>query len=113
MDATLKRPTDGWALRRNLWVHGLNDPLEYLDAAKQYSLKGREQLITCPTFVCATEGDDLSAHAGDFADRLTVDHEFVRFTAAEGVFGHCEMAGRAAYLDRMFTWLDNTLKNSR
>jgi hypothetical protein len=31
-------------------VHGLSDPLEYFRMAPQYSLKGREHLIRCPTF---------------------------------------------------------------
>jgi hypothetical protein len=31
---------------------------------------GREHLIRCPTFVCSTVGDDLSATAETFADQL-------------------------------------------
>jgi len=31
--------------------------------APQYSLKGREHHITCPTFVCSAEDDDLSIDA--------------------------------------------------
>jgi hypothetical protein len=32
--SVMKKPTAGWALRRNLLVHGLSDPLEYFRMAR-------------------------------------------------------------------------------
>ena len=46
--AVMNKPTAGWAMRRNLMVHGLSDPLEYFRIAPQYSLKGLEQLHQLP-----------------------------------------------------------------
>ena len=37
--------------------------------------EGREQVIRCPTFVCGSEGDDLSALAGTFAEKLACPRE--------------------------------------
>jgi len=112
LESTMKKASAGWALRRNLWVHGLTDPLEFFRLAPQYTLKGREQLIQCPTFVCGTEGDDLSALAKTFADRLVCPKEFVLFGPADDVSGHCEMTGRAVFHRRVYDWLDTVLELS-
>lgn len=105
----MSRPTAGWALRRNLMVHGLTSPLEYFRMAPQYSLKGLEDLIECPTFVCSAEGDDLSANAPRLYEALRCPKEYVRFTAAEGAGEHCESGARTLFHQRVFDWLDGVL----
>ena len=77
--------------------------------APEYTLKGREQLIRCPTFVCATEGDDLSANAHILADELTCPKEYVLFSADDDVSGHCEMSARSLFHQRVYDWLDGVL----
>lgn len=109
----MTKPTAGWALRRNLLVHDVPDPMTFLAIAPEYTLKGREHLIRCPTFVCATEGDDLSDRAKILADKLTCPKEYVKFEAKENVSGHCEMTGRSTYHDRVFSWLDTVLGQRR
>lgn len=109
LSTVIKKPTLGWALRRNLYVHGVDDPIAFLDLSSDYTLRGREQQIACPTFVCTTEGDDISVRAADLAAALQVPHEFVTFRNADGVHGHCEMTGRAQFHQRAFDWLDATL----
>jgi pimeloyl-ACP methyl ester carboxylesterase len=107
----IKSPTAGWGLRRNLYVHGVADPIAYFEMAKDYSLRGLEERISCPTFVCTTEGDDLSSRASELASALTSPHELVIFRSADGVSGHCEMAGRAQFHRRAFDWLDDILQD--
>ncbi len=109
MTAMMQKPSAGWALRRNLWVHGVDDPMALLDLTPQYSLKGREHLIRCPTLVTSTVGDDLSASARTFADALVCPHEYVEFGPADDVSGHCEMTGRAVLHERLFGWLAGVL----
>lgn len=110
VDAVIGKPTAGWAFRRNALVHGLTDPLQLFAIAGDYSLKGRENLIRCPVLVTATEGDDLSVPAAaTFRRALPGPAEYVLFTAADGVTGHCEMNGRAVFLDRLFAWLDTVV----
>ncbi len=109
LESTMKKPSAGWALRRNLWVHQVNDPMEFLALAREYTLKGREHLIECPTFVCGTAGDDLSAAAGALAEKLVCPTEFVQFGGGDDVSGHCEMTGRDTFHRVVFDWLDNTL----
>jgi hypothetical protein len=83
--------------------------MEFFTIAPQYSLKGRAQLIECPTFVCTTEGDDIGAAASTLAENLVCTKEFVRFGADDDVTGHCEMSGRAVFHRRVFDWLDGVL----
>jgi alpha-beta hydrolase superfamily lysophospholipase len=105
----MKKPTAGWAMRRNLMVHGLSDPLDYFRLASQYSLKGIEDRVQCPTFVCCADGDDLSVDAERFYDALACPKRFARFTAAEGAGQHCESGARAVFHGAAFDWLDQVL----
>jgi pimeloyl-ACP methyl ester carboxylesterase len=106
----MKKPTAGWAMRRNLMVHGLNDPLEYFRMAPQYSLKGLEDRIQCPVFVCSAAGDDLSADAGLFYQALTGPKQYYQFTVAEGAAQHCESGARVVFHQRAFDWLGQVLE---
>jgi pimeloyl-ACP methyl ester carboxylesterase len=107
-----RKPTAGWALRRGQLVHGAADPIRYLLALRDYSLKDRAGEITCPVFVCNAEGDDISASAPQLAEALTGDKEFVTFTAAEGAGDHCEAGARTLYHARSFGWLDRVLRTA-
>lgn len=107
--AVMGKPTAGWALRRNLMVHGLTDPLEYFRMAPDYSMRGREHLIECPTFVCSAEGDDLSVNAPRLFEALRCPKEYVQFKAADGGGEHCESGARTLFHQRAFDWLDSIL----
>ena len=58
-----KDPTAGWALRRGMLVHGVDDAIGYVDALRAFTLEGRAGSIRCPTWLCSAEGDDISASA--------------------------------------------------
>lgn len=109
LDLVASRPTAGWALRRGMQVHGAGSPAEYLEMLRDYTLRGHASNITCPTFVCSAEGDDISASAPELVAELTCPKEYVRFTAAEGAGDHCEIAARQLYHARSFSWLDSVL----
>jgi pimeloyl-ACP methyl ester carboxylesterase len=109
LESTMRKPSAGWALRRSLWVHGVDGPMAYVDLMAEYSMKGREHLVRCPTFVCRTAGDDLSVGATTLADRLACPTEYVEFGPDDDVTGHCEMTGRAVFHQRLFRWLDDVL----
>jgi pimeloyl-ACP methyl ester carboxylesterase len=107
----MMKPTAGWALRRNLFVHGITDPLEFFRLAPQYSLNGIARQIRCPTFVCNAEKDDLSVDARTLYDALTCPKkEFVQFKAADGAGEHCEGIARTLFHRRVFDWLDAILE---
>lgn len=103
------KPSMGWALRRNVYVHGVDDITEFFAMADQYTLKGFESDIRCPTFVCNTDEDDLSSNAKVFYDKLTCPKKFVTFKAADGAGAHCEIGGRLQFHQQVFDWLDEVL----
>ena len=103
------KPTAGWALRRGMLVHGVSTPLEYLDALRDYTLRGRAELIACPTWICNASNDDIGASAPELVARLRCPHTFVTFTAADGAGDHCEAGARSAYHAASFGWLDGAL----
>ena len=105
----LHKPTGGWGLRRMQLVHGINDPIDLFNDLRNYTLVGRAENITCPTWVCNAEDDEISASASDLVDALTCEKEFVTFTAEEGAGDHCEAAARGLYHARSFEWLDGVL----
>jgi pimeloyl-ACP methyl ester carboxylesterase len=110
--AVMNKPTAGWAMRRNLMAHGLSDPLDYFKIAPQYSLRGIEDRITCPTFVCSAEDDDLSADAHQLYDALTCPKRYYQFLSAEGAGDHCEGAARTLFHQHAFDWLSEVLNSA-
>lgn len=109
MARRMKHPTAGWALRRSLFVHGLDRPRDYVSAAAAYTLAGRTQAIRCPTLVCSAENDEIGASANKLYDALTCRKTFQRFAAAEGAGAHCESGARTLFNQRAFDWLDEVL----
>ena len=104
-----RRPTVGWALRRGQLAHGCPSPLAYLDALGPYRLDRVAAEISCPTWICNAEGDDVGATAPRLVEALTCDKTYVHFTAAEGAGDHCEQGARTLYHARSFDWLDSVL----
>ncbi|HTW18096.1 MAG TPA: alpha/beta fold hydrolase [Nocardioides sp.] len=109
LDRIRARPSLGWALRRNLLVHQVDDPMAFFEIAPEYSLRGREALITCPTFVCTTDRDDLSIGAVELYDALTCDKTYVQFQESDGAGEHCESGARTHFHEVAFAWLDEVL----
>jgi hypothetical protein len=56
--------------------------------------------------ITQAENDALSAGAGAFYDALSCPKTLMRFIAAEGAGGHCEMGNRSLLNRRVFDWLD-------
>jgi alpha-beta hydrolase superfamily lysophospholipase len=109
LDRLSRKPTAGWALRRGMLVHGAASPLGYIDSLRPYTLAGRAELITCPTWVCSAQDDDISRSARRLVDALTCTHDYVAFATADGAGDHCEAAARTLYHTRSFEWLDHLL----
>ena len=99
----------GWALRRGQWVHGVGNSMDYLTLSKQYSLKGLERLITCPTLVVHGENDDISVGQRALFEALTCRKEYIEFASSEGAGAHCEAGARRQYHERVFAWLETVV----
>jgi alpha-beta hydrolase superfamily lysophospholipase len=111
MSRRMKQPTAGWAIRRGLWVHGVERPLDYLRLAAEYTLAGRAEMIRCPALISSAENDQIGATARMLYDALEGPKAFQRYTAAEGAGAHCESGARTLFNQRAFDWLDEVLAN--
>ena len=107
--ARLRHPTKGWAIRRGLWVHGVDRPIDYLRLTAQYTLAGRVDRIRCPTMIACAESDQIGVTAAKLYGLLNCSKAFRRFTAAEGAGSHCESGARSLFNQHAFDWLDETL----
>lgn len=114
MDAMMRKPTEGWALRRGLYVNGVDTMLDYIRQSRSFTLKGFAERIACPTLICHGELDDVSASAPRIFDALTCEKkELITFLARDGAGGHCELGARQLYAARSFGWLDEILDPRR
>lgn len=108
LNTMAQEPTAGWTLRRGMLVHGADTALDYVLSTRDYSLQGRAQNITCPTFVCNAQNDPIGASAPQLVAALTCPHEFVTFTGAAAE--HCESGARLQYDARVYSWLAGVLQ---
>ena len=108
MDAFIRgdRQLNWKVVQRGFWVHGVSDLRAYLASTELFTMRGRAELIRCPTLLTQAEGDGLGAGAGAFHDALRCPKTLMRFTAAEGAEGHCEMGNRSLLNGRVLDWLD-------
>ena len=72
-------------------------------------MKGRADLIRCPTLITAAENDPLARNAQTLFDALTCPKTLIRFAAAEGAGDHCEMMNRSLLNRTVLDWLDEIL----
>ncbi|MBN9434124.1 MAG: alpha/beta fold hydrolase [Bosea sp.] len=108
MDAVVRgNPSLDWKIvKRGFWVHGVDSLAAYLAEAEAYTLWDRLEAIRCPTLVTVGEEDSLAAGAPAAFEKLSCPKRMIRFAAAEGAGGHCEMSNRALLNRRTFDWLD-------
>ena len=99
-------------VQRGFWVHGVDTLRAFFASAELFTMKGRAELISCPTLITQAENDGLAAGAGAFAATLRCPTTLMRFTAAEGADGHCEMANRSLLNRRVLDWLDEQFETS-
>ena len=93
-------------VQRGFWVHGVDNLRTYLASAELFTMNERAELIQCPTAITQAENDALAIGAGAFFDALHCPKALIRFTAATGAGGHCEMENRSLLNRRLLDWLD-------
>ena len=99
-----------WSIvQRGFWVHGADNPRDYLRSVEQFTMAGRTELIRCPTLVTLAEADPLAAGAQGFFDALRCPKALIRFAAADGAGDHCEMLNRSRLNRSVLDWLDGVL----
>ena len=63
----------------------------------------------CPTLLTFAKNDPLAAGAQAFFDALRCPKDLIRFSAAEGAGGHCEMFNRSLLNRKVLDWLDTVV----
>jgi hypothetical protein len=109
LERQVKHPTRGWALRRGLYVHGVETPLQYLKLTADYSTAGRAGDIRCPAFIASAENDEIGATGPLLFEKLGGPKTWRRFLAAEGAGAHCETGARTLFNEVAFDWLDDVM----
>jgi pimeloyl-ACP methyl ester carboxylesterase len=105
--AVRSNPLLRWKIvQRGFWTHGVGNLRDYFASAELFTMRGRAELISCPTLITQAENDVLSRGADAFFAALTCPKTLIRFTAAEGAGGHCEMSNRSLLNRRVLDWLD-------
>ena len=100
-------PSWNWKIRkRGYWTHGVDNLRAYFASAELFTMSGHADRISCPTLITQAENDPLASGARNFFDALSCPKTFMRFTAAEGADGHCEMRNRSLLNRRVLDWLD-------
>lgn len=102
-------PVQGWKMRRNLFVHGIPDPVELMRSLLEYQSKDRLDQITCPVLVTAAENDFLLESARELYALLPGPKTWLKFRTADGAGEHCEQGNRALFNQKALDWLDETL----
>ena len=100
-------------VQRGFWVHGVDNLRDYLASTELFTMKGRAELIRCPTLITKAENDPLAAEAEAFFDALRCPKTLLRFTAEGGADGHCEMQNRSLLNRRVLDWLDEQFEEVR
>lgn len=100
-----------WACTHGAWVTGAGTPRGYAAAMLDYHVgDGIAERITCPTLVCAAEGDfAFAGQPEQLYDHLTCPKTFLAFTAEEGADAHCQSGAQRLAMARIAKWLEETL----
>ena len=96
-------------VQRGFWANGVSNLRDYFKETERFTMKGRAEMIRCPTLLTAAENDPLAIGAQLLFDALKCPKALIKFTAAEGAGGHCEMMNRSLANRTVLDWLDETL----
>ena len=92
---------------------GSNSPFEAFKAVQGYNLAGVAKQIRCPMLITGPEVEQFwPGQSQKLYDALSGPKTLLKFTAAEGGDLRCEPMAPGLRSQRIFDWLDQTLKAS-
>ena len=104
-------PNIRFNIKHGMWTTGINTPFELIQGSKNYTVKNIAQNIKCPTLVLEAEKDDsFPGQPKRVFDALTCPKKYILFTEEEGAEEHCQTGAPALSNQRIFDWLDETIK---
>jgi hypothetical protein len=110
-DECLASGHDISAMKHGMWTVGVETPFELITKSKDYTIKDIAQNIKCPTLVLDAENDDsFPGQPKKVFEDLSCPKRYILFTTDEGAEEHCQCGAAALSNQRIFDWLDETLK---
>lgn len=102
--------TARWQLSNSLWTFGVPSAAALSGTVKEYSLRGIEDRIDCPTLVLVGEDDHLVplALAYELVEALP-DPTLRAFGPEEGAAEHCQLGNLSLAAATIYDWLDETV----
>lgn len=98
-------------MKHGMWTVGVETPFELITKSKDYTIKDIAQNIKCPTLVLDAEKDDsFPGQPKQVFEALSYPKRYILFTTDEGAEEHCQCGAAALSNQRIFDWLDETLK---
>jgi pimeloyl-ACP methyl ester carboxylesterase len=105
------RPRAAAALVSRMRPFGLTSPYEAFSAVQQYKLADVADRIRCPVLLTDPEGEQFwPGQSQQLYAALQAPKTLLKFTASEGADLHCEPKALGLRAERIFDWLDQTLK---
>jgi hypothetical protein len=93
---------------------GMTSTYDVYKALEEYRLDGLAEEIECPMLVCDPDNEQFwPGQSRQLYEALPGRKEIVRFTAEEGSDWHCEPRSPGIRDQRVFDWLDETLRADR
>lgn len=101
-------PALRWFFEHGMWATGTATPRAFVAAYLDHHLRdGIAEKISCPTLVCAGQGDTLlPGQPKQLYEHLTCPKTLMEFTAAEGADAHCQAGANRLAFARIFDWLE-------
>jgi alpha-beta hydrolase superfamily lysophospholipase len=101
-------------LRFRMRPFGMTSEFDVMSAARQYTMAGIAERITCPMLITDPEHETFwPGQARQLFEALRCPKTLVPFTVAEGADLHCEPKAAGLREQRIFDWLDQVLHAGR
>jgi len=99
-------------IKHGIWTFGIDSPYELVKNSSKFTLKEIAQNIRCPTLVLDAEKDEsFPGQPQKVYDALTCPKKYILFTVEEGAEEHCQCGAPSLSNQRIFDWVEETLKN--
>jgi len=109
--AMRQSPVMRWAICQGMWTMQAGSLADFARQAASYTLEGLAGQVTCPTLVCDAEQDHFFAGQPQrLHEALRCPKTYLRFTAEDAAEEHCHAGAALVLNQRVFDWLDETLK---
>lgn len=97
-----------------MFVHGVETPSQLFEEWEKYSLAEVVEKIRCPTLVCDSENDQLTApQAKTLYEALKCPKKYLLFTSSEGGGDHCAAGASALFSYHLFDWLEKVFNTPK